>query len=136
VHSNLELRYVRDVEHAHGLPKAARQARMIRRSRSQYRDSLYEAFGVAVELDGTAAHPAEDRWLEIRRDNFGARSGIITLRFSWADVAYRSCEVATVVADVLRLRGWRGALTGCGPRCTLADQPGRSSVTEADDRPR
>jgi hypothetical protein len=62
VHSNLEFRYVRDVERAHGLPAAKRQAKTVRGARSQYIDNLYEAFGVAVELDGRAAHPIEGRW--------------------------------------------------------------------------
>lgn len=57
VHSNLEYRYVRDVERAHGLPTARRQARTTRGSRAQYFDNLYEEHGVAVELDGRAAHP-------------------------------------------------------------------------------
>jgi len=147
VHSNLELRYVRDIEHAHSLPTAKRQAKTVRASRSQYFDNLYKAFGVAVELDGQAAHLIEDRWRDIYRDNFGARSGIITLRFSWADVTYRPCEVAAVIADVLRLRGWEGLPCQCGPRCTATAsfgqaglgpsiQRGRVSANTVESRPR
>ncbi len=120
VHSNLEYRYVRDVERAHGLPSARRQARVLRGSRSQYFDNLYVEPGVAVELDGQAAHLAEDRWRDIHRDNGDASSGIITLRYSWADVTSRPCQVAAEVAAVLRLRGWQGQVSGCGPRCTVA----------------
>jgi hypothetical protein len=127
VHSNLEWRYVSDVELTHGLPTAKRQAKMIRGSRSQYLDNLYEPFGVAVELDGRAAHLVEDRWRDIRRDNFGARSGIITLRFSWADVTCRPCEVAAEVADVLWFRGWDGTPWRCGLRCTTAASLGQAS---------
>ncbi len=117
VHSNLEFRYVRDVERAHGLPLATRQARMTIGRPSQYADNLYEAFGVAVELDGQAAHLVEDRWRDIHRDNFSARSGIITLRYSWADVTRRPCAVAADIIAVLRQRGWTGAPSCCGPHC-------------------
>ena len=72
VHSGLEFRYVRDVERAHGLPPARRQARAAGRSRSQYFDNLYEAFSVVVELDGRAAHLVEDRWRDIRRNRHAA----------------------------------------------------------------
>jgi hypothetical protein len=97
VQSNLEYRYVCDVEQAHSLPKAKRQARMgaasasagSGRPRPAYLDNLYEEFGVAVELDGSAYHLVEDRWRDIRRDNSNAAAGIVTLRFSWADVSRR-----------------------------------------------
>ncbi len=111
VHSYLEYRYVRDVEQAHGLPTAERQAKFIRGvrfPRSQYLDNLYEPFGVVVELDGSAAHLVEDRWRDIHRDNFFATLGIMTLRFSWPDVTRRSCPVAVGVGDVLHTRGWDG----------------------------
>ena len=119
VHSILEFRYLRDVERAHGLPAAARQARMPRGSRSQYLDNLYAEFGVAVELDGRAAHRAEDHWRDARRDSYLAGSGIITLRYGWADVAERPCLVAADVARVLRRRGWTGRLVYCRPACDL-----------------
>jgi hypothetical protein len=126
VQSNLEYRYVRDVERAHRLPKAKRQARVAAGSahlassgtrRSQYLDNLYEAFGVAVELDGSAYHLVEDRWRDIRRDNVNATSGIVTLRFSWTDVSQRPCAVAADVTGALRQRGWSGRAAQCGPRC-------------------
>ena len=122
VHSNLEFRYVNDVETAHGLPVATRQARLVRETplpRSHYLDNLYELFGVAVELDGSAAHPVEDRWQDIHRDNFCAGLGIVTLRFSWADVTRRPCAVAADVGQVLARRGWPGHPHRCGARCAL-----------------
>jgi very-short-patch-repair endonuclease len=124
VHSNLEFRYARDVERAHGLPTAKRQARAVRRTRSQYIDNLYEEFGLIVELDGSVAHLVEDRWLDIHRDNFSARSGIITLRFSWADVTRRPCETAANVADVIQLRGWGGTPRRCGRLCVMPTSAG------------
>lgn len=122
VHSYLEYRYVRDVEEAHGLPTATRQARFVRGTRfprSGYLDNLYEPFGVAVELDGSAAHPVEDRWEDIHRDNFCARLGIITLRYSWTDVTRRSCHAAAGLSDVLHRRGWHGQAHPCGPSCPV-----------------
>jgi hypothetical protein len=121
VHSNLEDHYVHDVEYDHGLPEAQRQVRMVRGAqfpRSQYLDNLYEPFGVAVELDGSAHHPVEDRWADIDKDNFSARLGIVTLRYNWADVTSRPCDVAAAVCDALRQRGWTGRPGPCGPDCT------------------
>ncbi len=117
VHSALEYRYVRNVERAHGLPVAERQARKLRGRRSQYLDNHYQEFGVAAELDGRVAHPADARWADIHRDNWSAVSGTITLRYSWADVTTRPCEVAAEVAAVLQQRGWTGQPVACGPRC-------------------
>jgi very-short-patch-repair endonuclease len=122
VHSYLEYRYVRDVEQPHGLPTAERQAKFIRGvrfPRSQYLDNLYESFGVVAELDGSAAHLVEDRWRDIHRDNFFARLGIVTLRFSWTDVTRRPCAVALSLRDVLRRRGWTGETRRCTPHCAL-----------------
>ena len=58
--SLLEYRYVHRVERPHGLPAARRQARIRQRTGNRYLDNLYEGYGVCSELDGTAAHPAED----------------------------------------------------------------------------
>jgi hypothetical protein len=117
VHSVLELRYVRGVERAHGLPRAARQAVSRLGKRLRYLDNQYRAFGVAVELDGRAAHPAEARWRDIHRDNASVGAGIVTLRYGWADVTEHPCKVAAEVASVLRLRGWGGHPRPCGPQC-------------------
>jgi hypothetical protein len=117
VHSALESRYARDVERPHGLPRAQRQALSRASRRSRYLDNLYRDFGVAVELDGRAAHPAEARWRDIHRDNASAAAGIVTLRYNWADVAVRPCQVAAEIGRVLRARGWPGQLRSCRPGC-------------------
>ena len=108
-HSVLEHRYIRDVERPHGLPTARRQAKAVRAGRTEYRDNLYKDYGVAVETDGAAAHPESARWRDIARDNAAARSGIITLRYSWSDVTRRPCLVAAEIAAVLGTRGWSGS---------------------------
>lgn len=117
VRSNLEHRYVRDVERPHGLPMAVRQARVIRYGKACYLDNLYETYLVCVELDGVEAHPRHERWRDFRRDNAGAADGIITLRYGWSDVTRSSCAVAGQVAAVLRQRGWGGTSHPCGPSC-------------------
>jgi hypothetical protein len=117
IHSVLEFRYVRGVERPHGLPAGRRQARQSRGSRSNYLDTLYADFGLAVELDGRAAHRARDRWHDAHRDNFLAAAGIVTLRYSWADVTERPCQVAGEVGRALRRRGWPGSVSRCGLTC-------------------
>lgn len=124
VHSVLEFRYVRDVERAHGLPRAKRQAPVRHQGRQRYLDELYDEYRLCVELDGRAAHPAEERWRDIERDNRNAATGLQTLRFGWQDVS-RPCETALVISRVLQMRGWVGDLRPCGPRCAaLADRCG------------
>jgi hypothetical protein len=115
--SVLERRYVYGVERAHGLPRADRQSRSRVGCRTRYLDNLYPQFGVAVEVDGRAAHPAESRWRDIHRDNASATAGIITLRYGWADVTGRACRVAAETAMVLQRRGWHGRPRPCGAGC-------------------
>jgi hypothetical protein len=118
--SVLEYRYVHRVERAHGLPVARRQARIRQGTHNRYLDNLYEPFAVCVELDGTAAHPADEQWRDKRRDNTNTVSGLLTLRFGLLDLGDRRCETASAVASLLRSRGWTGSLGACGPRCEAA----------------
>jgi hypothetical protein len=118
--SVLEYRYVHRVERPHGLPAARRQARISQGTGNSYLDNLYEAFGVCVELDGTAAHPADEQWQDKRRDNANAVSGIVTLRFGVLDLGHRRCDTARAVAAVLRSRGWTGSARACGRGCDEA----------------
>jgi very-short-patch-repair endonuclease len=118
VHSPLERNYVRGVERAHGLPTARRQARRRHGSGTRYLDNLYEEYGLCVELDGAAAHPAEGRWRDTRRDNANLTRGTGTLRYGWPDTTENRCRTAAEIAAVLRRRGWPGTLRRCGPGCT------------------
>jgi very-short-patch-repair endonuclease len=120
VHSVLEYRYYRDVERAHCLPRATRQARVVRGRRSSYRDAYYAEYLVVVELDGRLAHPEETRWRDIRRDNATAADGSVTLRYGWPDVTGHPCHVAGEVARVLIQRGWVGLPKLCSDRCSAA----------------
>lgn len=124
-HSALELRYVSRVERPHRLPRAQRQVRIVQGQRIQYRDALYSGYGVAVETDGAVAHPAEARWRDQRRDNAGNVEGVVTLRYSWADVNQRPCEVAAQVASLLRRRGWSGTPRPCSLTCHIGRSLGR-----------
>ena len=112
--SALELRYLRDVERAHGLPTATRQARA--RRGGAYRDARYDEYATIVELDGGIHGRARERLRDSRRDNAALLDGEVTLRYGWADVTERSCLVAREVAAVLIARGWNGLPTRC-PRC-------------------
>lgn len=121
--SVLEYRYVRRVEHPHGLPVARRQARIRQGTGNRYLDNFYEEYGVCAELDGTAAHPADEQWRDKRRDNANAVNGIVTLRFGLPDLGDRRCETAATVAALLRLRGWPGSAHACTAGCAVAAVP-------------
>lgn len=114
--SPLERRYVRDVERAHGLPAAHRQAHRGNR----YLDNLYEGFRLCVELDGDAAHPPESKWKDAERDNDTIADGDTrTMRFGWVAVTEKRCRTAQRVADALRRAGWPGTPVPCGPSCPI-----------------
>jgi very-short-patch-repair endonuclease len=118
-HSLLETRYLRRVERAHGLPPAKRQVKVRRDGRTEFKDAEYEAYGVVVEIDGEAAHPAERRRFDRRRDNAVIADGSAPLRYDTADLSERPCEVAAQLAQVLRFRGWTGTPKACGPGCAV-----------------
>lgn len=107
--SALELRYLQDVERAHGLPRGTRQARA-RRGRA-YRDVRYDRYATLVELDGQVH--ATEQLRDSRRDNAALLQGEVTLRYGWPDVTERSCLVAVEVAAILRARGWEDPLRRC-----------------------
>jgi hypothetical protein len=119
VHSPLERNYVHGVERAHRLPTAQRQAKRRHGSGTRYLDNVYE-YGVCVELDGAAAHPAEGRWRDTRRDNANLVQGTETLRYGWPDATVHRCRTALEVATVLRRHGWKGTLRPCSPTCPAA----------------
>jgi hypothetical protein len=117
IHSPLERHYVHGVERAHGLPTARRQAKRRHGSGNRYLDNQYEDYGVCVELDGGAAHPAEGRWVDTHRDNINLVQGTQTLRYNWPDATENRCQTAAQLAAVLRRHGWRGTPRSCGPSC-------------------
>lgn len=122
-HSLLELRYLRDVERAHRLPTARRQARHGRDGGNIYNDAHYPDFGLVIELDGGVAHPIERRRHDHRRDNVAAERGDSVLHFGWSPVTDRPCDVAAQVAATLRRRGWTGTPKRCRrAACVIGDR--------------
>jgi very-short-patch-repair endonuclease len=121
VNSALERRYVRDVERAHGLPAAQRQARREIGGKTHFRDNWYAEYRVAVEIDGPAYHRDEQVQRDKDRDNLNlAVDGAKTLRFGPVGVTERVCLSATLVAATLRNSGWRGNPRPCRrPGCSI-----------------
>lgn len=108
--SVLELRYVRGVERAHGLPTATRQARVRQTSGNRYLDNLYSDYRACVEIDGAAAHPEDEQWRDKNRDRWNAvHEGIDTIRIGVPDLINqeRQCRTAADVTKWLSSRGSR-----------------------------
>lgn len=121
----LERRYAHDVERAHGLPKAERQARRTVGGRTHYKDNWYAEYGICVELDGAAYHPPEQIRRDRDRDNVNLWvDDARTYRFTLVDVTEKACESAAMVAASLRRHGWQGRPHPCRrPGCKVG-QPG------------
>jgi hypothetical protein len=120
----LERRYARDVERAHGLPRAERQARRTISGRIHYKDNWYAEYRVCVELDGPTYHRDGQVQMDKRRDNLNlAVDAAQTYRFGPVDVTERACESAAMVAATLRRRGWPGRPHPCRrPDCKVGRQ--------------
>jgi hypothetical protein len=120
VTSELEKRYRSRVARPHGLPPGRTQAPCdVGPRRRGYRDLLYEAQAVIVELDGRLGHEQESEVLrDQERDNHATLTGKATLRFGWLAVVDDACVVAGQVGELLRVRGWTGTIRPCGPSCS------------------
>jgi hypothetical protein len=117
-HSIIEYRYDRDVEQAHGLPPAVKQARFTKPDGSRgYRDRCYEEYGLIIELDGKQYHPDEHRGRDQDRDNHATATAGSTLRYGWIDVTRKPCVSAAQVHAALARRGYTGSLKPCSPAC-------------------
>ena len=114
--SGAEVLFVRDVEQAHGLPTATRQAPSDWESR-RYHDNRYDPFGLMVEVDGRLGHETwADRVRDGRRDRLGLAAEQTTTRVFWSDVALTPCRTAAELAAILARRGWTGRARGCRRR--------------------
>jgi hypothetical protein len=117
--SPIELRYLRDVERPHGLPRGNRQQS---RSGLPYQTDVdYEEFSVIVELDGRAGHDGVGRFRDMDRDNRHALVDALTLRYGSYDLAARPCGVAVQVYRALAARGYLDAFLRCR-RCSAAPE--------------
>ena len=111
IESNLEYVFRRDVERAHGLPRAKRQQKL---SRSRF-DMLYEEYGVIAEVDGQRGH-WDGRFRDYKRDNEHAGSLLTTFRYGTYDIRGTPCALADQLAGALTLRGWTDLPHVC-PHC-------------------
>lgn len=121
IHFPLERRWARDVEGAHGLPKATRQARRAGADGFRYLDNHYEEHNLCAELDGLAFHLPEDLAADRHRDNENKiATSAKTFRYGFTEVANRPCEQAEQFARALIKRGWSAdTLKACGPPCPV-----------------
>ena len=111
--SGAELLYIRDVEGAHGLPRAARQAPSDV-GRRRHHDNEYEAYHLIVEVDGRLGHELwSDRVRDGRRDRQLLSEKRVTTRVFFADVAVTPCQTAMDIGAILTSRGWQGTLRRC-----------------------
>jgi len=112
VMSVLERRYVRGVERPHALPRALRQVRVWHGTGNRYLDNLYEEHRACVEIDGAAAHPADEQWRDKDRDRWNAaHRGIDTIRIGMLGLRTPAAQCATA-AEVAAWLSGRGPRTG------------------------
>jgi hypothetical protein len=116
VSSELELRYVLDVERAHRLPTGRRQVLAVVDGGNRYEDVRYEMPGgrVIVRLDGDRYHRDRTTTLiDRRRAVTAAVTDDVSIPFGWSEVDGHPCRTAREVAEVLRHAGWAGSLVRC-----------------------
>jgi hypothetical protein len=112
--SAAERRYTRDVERAHGLPSAVRQAAGAGDTRC---DNDYESVRVKVEVDGRLGHAGwANQQRDGRRDRRNAGASWLTVRVYWSDVAVTPCDTTLELEAVFRGRGWSGRARPCRRR--------------------
>jgi hypothetical protein len=116
--SALEELYAVDVEEAHGLAPARRQAPFRVDGVTLWEDAVYDHVGVplTVRLDGRTHVLSRVAFRDRRRDNAAELAGRSRLTFGWNDLSNDPCAGARDVAAVLRRHGWDGAVQRCA-RC-------------------
>lgn len=120
VASPLELHYRRRVEGPHGLPIGQRNAAEVDGAGGRkYRDVDYRRWRLVIELDGQGAHPRDEVFRDLRRDNQVSATDRTTFRYGWHDVVGEPCTVAAQVGIALKQRGWLGTIRPCGPDCPI-----------------
>jgi len=131
-HSSLEYRYDRDVERAHGLPPASKQAPFTKPDGTKgFRDRYYAGYRLLVELDGRQFHGEQQRDNDQRRDNAATATTGSTLRYGWRDVTRTPCETGAQVYAALCKRGYKGPLKPCSAACTAPEHAARYQKAEA-----
>lgn len=120
VASALEDLYAVDVEAAHGIPPAVRQAPFVVDGYTLWEDALYDHLGVplTVRLDGRQYHATPTvAFRDRRRDNVAELESRSRLSYGWHDLDTEPCSAAGEVIAVLRRYGWDGPTSRC-PRCS------------------
>ncbi|QGN56675.1 hypothetical protein [Nostocoides sp. HKS02] len=127
--SGAELLCIRDVERAHGLPRATRQ-QVSDLGQRRYHDNEYDAYGLIVEVDGRLGHEQwGDRVRDGRRDRQLLATRRATTRVFWQDVAVEPCVTALDIGRILQDRGWAAGPRACRrPDCALRGSRAASSV--------
>jgi hypothetical protein len=114
-HSALEIRDAA-LRRCHGLPMGTRQVGRLNDG-TEYLDVVIAEWRLHVELDGRLGHDrAREVWRDMKRDNRSELQRLRHLRYGWADMLGRPCEIAIEQAAVLRQQGWDGVFRRC-PRC-------------------
>lgn len=120
VASVLEDLYALDVEVAHAIPAAKRQAPFVVDGYTLWEDAVYDHIGVplTVRLDGRAyhSHPMV-AFRDRRRDNAAELAGRARLTFGWRDIKEDACGAAKEVLTVLKRHRWQGPVGPC-QRCS------------------
>ncbi len=114
--SAAEVRFIRDVERAHGLPVGTRQL-ATDSGRRRYHDNGYAEAKVIVEVDGRVGHEGwRNRTRDGQRDREVGGDGWFTVRVFWPDCAITPCRTAMECDALFRSRGWTGRATPCRRR--------------------
>lgn len=121
-YSALEIRDAK-MRRRHGLPTGRRQVRRLADG-TELLDVVVEECRTHVELDGRLGHNrTQERFRDMRRDNRSARAGLRHLRYGWADMFDRECEVAIEQAVIYRQEGWTAPFKRCAS-CPRTLPPG------------
>jgi hypothetical protein len=104
--SAYEIEFLRLCRQA-GLPRPSRQSvRRDRTGRNRYRDVVFDAWRVHVEIDGSQHMETQGWYADMRSGNEIAISGVRLLRFPGWAVRHRRDEVIADVRAALEAAGW------------------------------
>ncbi|MBV9485435.1 MAG: hypothetical protein JO246_05210 [Frankiaceae bacterium] len=110
--SSMEVREMR-LRRAHGVPVGRRQFTRLADG-TEHLDDFDAEFRVHTELDGRLGHDrGRDVFRDMRRDNRSELEQVRHLRYGWADLFDRPCEVAIQEALIYRQQGWTGKFKRC-----------------------